>query len=81
MIHRLQTSWARLVQAEDSLDGRERALLDLVFIDWLLVAVMVAPTSKHVSLPPVVSEVATYLAIGMVTTTVALPLVAEVLDR
>ncbi|ELZ95011.1 hypothetical protein C440_08042 [Haloferax mucosum ATCC BAA-1512] len=81
MIQQFSTTWEKLVQVEDSLGGRERALLDLVFVDWILVALMIAPTSTHVSFPPLVSVVVFYLAIGMVTTTVALPLISEVIDQ
>ncbi|WP_396614116.1 hypothetical protein ACH9L7_20265 (plasmid) [Haloferax sp. S1W] len=78
--HSVREVWTRLVEAEESLSGRERALLNLVFIDWLLVALLVLPTS-HVTLPAVVAETVMYLAVGMVTTTVTLPFVAEILDE
>ncbi|RDZ39403.1 hypothetical protein C5B91_20120 [Haloferax sp. Atlit-10N] len=72
------TTWERLVEAEDALEGRERALVNLLTINWVLVAVMVSSAAS--SLPPVIGSASTHLSVGMLTTTIALPFVAEVAD-
>jgi predicted membrane-bound mannosyltransferase len=69
--------WRRLVAAEESMTDDQRALLNLLFFDMLLLAVLGAPNLPGFNIPWAVYRAVVPLYIGMVLATLSIVPVAD----